>query len=202
MRVGAEEMTDRFQTCFAAASPLAFPGALADEVRVLERQWWRELVVKMFEPYGPFEKFEDYFAELFTHFGKADSWALYPETRETLLTLENRGLILAVVSNFDSRVYHILAGLGIAACFDSIFLSSQVGYAKPAPEIFNVALAHHQLSANETLHVGDSPEHDAAGAIGAGLTAVLVDRANDHGLVPYARVRSLKEIVRLADAAT
>lgn len=199
VEIPAEEIRERFRSCFASAPPLAFPGAEAGEIKELERQWWKDLVRRIFEPYGPFPRFEGYFSELFKYFSRAEAWTLYPETLETLSLLRERGLILDVVSNFDSRLFSILDGLGIASAFDSVVISSHVGYAKPAPEIFQAALGLHGLKAEEALHVGDSLDKDAAGASGAGLTGVLLDRSGKNDSVPFPRARGLTEIVSLVE---
>ena len=199
MEASAEEIGQRFRSCFSSAPPLAFPGAQARELKGLERQWWKELVRRVFDPYGPFPRFEDYFSELFSYFGRPDSWSLYPETVETLAALKERGLILDVLSNFDSRLIGILDGLGIASCFDSVLISSQVGYAKPAPEIFQAALGLHRLNAEEALHVGDSLDKDAAGADRAGMTGVLLDRNGRGAVDSFPRIGNLKEILSLID---
>jgi FMN phosphatase YigB (HAD superfamily) len=47
------------------------------------------------------------------------------------------------------------------------------------------------------MHVGDSPLHDIAGAAGAGLTAVLVDRDDQHPQNSGLRVQNLNEICSL-----
>lgn len=197
--VSPEEIRERFRSCFSSAPPLAFPGAQASEIKALERQWWKELVKRIFEPYGRFVHFENYFSELFSYFSKPDSWSLFSETAETLAALRERGFILQVISNFDSRLFAILDGLGIVSQFDSVVISSQVGYAKPAPEIFQAALGLNRLKAEEALHVGDSPDKDAAGASGAGLTGVLLDRNGRAVLNSFPRIRSLKEILALID---
>lgn len=199
MEVLPEEMAERFRTCFSSTPPLAFPGAQARDLKDLERAWWKELVRKIFEPWGNFAHFDEYFSELFAYFSRADAWSLYPETAETLSGLRNRGFILEVVSNFDSRLFGLLEGLGIVSCFDSIVISSQVGHAKPAPEIFHTALALHHLNAEEALHVGDSPGKDVVGASSAGLTGVLLDRHGSSVLNSSPRVRNLTEIFPLID---
>lgn len=191
------EISGRFRACFSSAPPLAFPGAQAGDLQGLERGWWKELVRRVFEPYGRFARFDDYFAELFHYFSKANSWALYPDTADTLSSLKEQGFTLAVISNFDSRLFKILKGLGIAGSFDSILISSHAGYAKPAQEIFRKALALHQVEAAEALHIGDSPDKDAAGASRAGLTGVLLDRSRRYGSNSLPRIQNLKEILSL-----
>jgi putative hydrolase of the HAD superfamily len=126
--VSPADLADRFRVCFAAAPKLAFPGVAEESICALERDWWKDLVSEIFQPWTPFENFEDYFIELFEHFASYEAWVLYPEALDTLLELKRRGLILDVISNFDSRLIGILAGLGVRPLFDQVFLSSRVGY--------------------------------------------------------------------------
>ncbi|HEX2261526.1 MAG TPA: HAD-IA family hydrolase, partial [Candidatus Binatia bacterium] len=181
------------------APPLAFPGTPATRIEDLERAWWKELVRRVFEPWDGFQRFDDYFAELFAYFAQPDAWALYPEVAETLPVLERRGLVLSVISNFDSRLIGILQGLGAAHWFEHIFVSSRVGYAKPDRQIFHTALERHSLEAGDALHVGDSEEKDLLGANRAGLKGVLVERngAGNSNLSP--RITSLRSIPSLLD---
>lgn len=193
------QVRERFHSCFSSAPPLAFPGAPSKDLPDLERIWWKDLVKRVFEPWGDFAEFDDYFSDLFRYFSRPEAWSLFPETVETLSILREKGFTLAVISNFDSRLLGILDGLGIDSWFDSILLSSRVGYAKPATEIFHAALGLHRLKAQETLHVGDSPEKDAAAASNAGLTGVLLDRNGRARADPFRRIRDLKEIVTLIE---
>jgi len=199
--VSVADLEAGFRRCFAAAPPMAFPDTSAEQVRVLEKQWWRELVHDVFAPLGPFPRFADYFEALFAYFARADAWRLYPETLEVLAALKSGDLRLGIISNFDSRLFGLLDGLGIGAFFDPVVISTHVGAAKPDAAIFNRALSHHRLRADEALHVGDSYEADIMGAQGAGLAPVLVDRRNSaQGTAGYLRVKSLVEIVTLINA--
>jgi putative hydrolase of the HAD superfamily len=197
MEVSVSEISKRFRICFDSAPPLAFPGATAANIERLERAWWKELVRRVFEPWDGFDRFDDYFSELFTYFAQSEAWTVYPEVTETLSALKERGVILGVISNFDSRLFGILQGLGAAHWFEHIFISSRVGHAKPAREIFYTALARHDLKAAEALHVGDSEENDFQGALNAGLRGVLIDRNGDGPAHPSARIRSLKSVPSL-----
>jgi putative hydrolase of the HAD superfamily len=200
--VSQSEIRSRFRSCFASSSPLAFPGAETEQIKTLERHWWKDLVLRIFEPYGRFPAFDDYFDELFLYFSKPEAWTLYRETTETLEALKSRSLILTVVSNFDSRLLGILSGLGIAPYFDSVVISSRTGYAKPAQEIFQRALQFHGLDPAQALHVGDTPDSDIAGAVRAGLKAILVDRSGEHGGKDLVRVESLTGILGLLERGT
>jgi putative hydrolase of the HAD superfamily len=195
----ATEIAERFRLCFRAAPPLAFPGVPTARTEDLERAWWKELVRRIFEPWGPFPGFDDFFAELFAYFAKPEAWNLYPEVTETLSALETRSVILDVISNFDSRLLGILEGLGVAHRFEHIFISSRTGYAKPAAEIFHAALAQHGVRATDALHVGDSEESDFRGANDAGLTGVLVKRSGENHAGVSPCITSLKNILSLVD---
>ena len=197
--VSSTNITERFRKCFDAAPRLAFPGATEDTVAALERDWWKSLVAQVFEPWSPFVRFEEYFAELFAYFASPNAWTLYPEVLETLTSLKERDLILDVISNFDSRLVRILDGLGAGAQFENIFVSSRVGYAKPDRRIFNAALSYYGLAPAQALHVGDSEINDLSGANQAGLKGILVERRKTSTAPAADRIESLRSILDLLD---
>src|SRR6266576_4011837 len=196
-QVSSSDIAARFRVCFDAAPRLAFPGASAETIGELERNWWKNLVLQVFQPFLPFEDFDRYFDELFAYFASPNAWTLYPEVLATLTSLRDRGLILDVVSNFDSRLVHILNGLGAGSLFENIFVSSRIGYAKPEPQIFHAALHRHDLKPQNALHVGDSESNDFHGANQAGLRGILVDRRNGSHASEPARITSLTAILSL-----
>jgi putative hydrolase of the HAD superfamily len=184
-----------FRRVFHAAPGLAFgPGRPAAELRRMEREWWRALVLQTFAGIGCFTDFEAYFDELFAFFADPANWTSDPDAPRLLESLKARGIVLGVISNFDYRLYRVIEALGLARYFDSITISSEAGWAKPAPRIFHAALERHALSPAEALHVGDSETHDLKGACAAGLGAVLIDPESAEVLAVdgrCARVRSL-----------
>ena len=192
--VTPSDLFARFRICFDGAPRLAFPNAAADQIERLERDWWKKLVGQVFEPFGRFDNFDDYFAELFDYFAEPNAWALFPEVLDTLAALKQRGVTLAVISNFDSRLVRILDGLGVGPWFADVFVSSRVGYAKPDRRIFDVALSRHGLLAENAIHVGDSETNDLHGARNAGLKALLIDRKPPSG-TSIDRLMSLQQIV-------
>jgi putative hydrolase of the HAD superfamily len=198
----AEDINAAFRRTFHNAGALAFgPGRSAEELRRLERQWWRELVAETFAGLGEFTDFEAYFEELFGFFAEPANWVADGEAASTLSTLRERGVGLGVISNFDFRLYRILDGLRLSPWFDSITISSEVGFAKPSAKPFESALERHQLAAHEAIHVGDSEHLDVAGAVAAGLRPALIDRKLSTRLAMNngaARISSLAAIIEAA----
>jgi putative hydrolase of the HAD superfamily len=165
-----------FRSVFASTPGLAFgPGHPSDELRRMEREWWHRLVRKSFEGLGEFDDFEAFFDQLFRHFGDPGSWVALPETHAVLVRLKDTGLRLGVISNFDYRLYRILDGLDLRRFFDTVTISSEAGFAKPAREIFAAALSSVGVEASAAVHVGDSEHMDVRGAQAAGVSPILID---------------------------
>ena len=198
--VAVADLETGFGRAFSAAPPMAFPGAAAGEIPALEKQWWRDLVRQVFSPLGPFPAFDAYFDELYDFFAQPRAWRLYPDTRPALEALRVRGVRLGVISNFDSRLFGLLDGLGIVRFFDPTVISTRAGAAKPDPAIFSHALARHGLIPERAVHVGDSYEMDVLGAQAAGLQPVLIDRrAKSSEPREYLSVNNLTEVSALLD---
>ncbi len=171
-----EDVNAAFRRVFHRTPGLAFgPGHNAAALRDLERRWWYKLVAESFTGLGTFTDYDAYFEELFARFGSTATWQIDPIALPTLDKLRERGLALGMISNFDYRLYGILAGLGLTDQFQSITISSEAGYAKPSTEIFQTAMAKHGIAPHEAIHVGDSEHLDIAGAAGVGIAGVLIE---------------------------
>ena len=136
-----------------------------------DRGWWRELVGRMLERCGVAAGALDraaYFAELYAEFTQPGVWALFPEVRAVLEELRPH-YRLGIISNFDGRLRAILRHLEIAAHFEPIVISSEVGADKPDRWIFQHALERAGIAPAAALHVGDDPARDWAAAESAGL---------------------------------
>jgi putative hydrolase of the HAD superfamily len=141
---------------------------------VNSRQWWYETVQATFAGHS-FTDFDQFFEQVYDYFATGEAWLLYPETQEVLAELKNRGLMLAIVSNFDERLYSVLKALGLGNFFAEIGISTAIGHAKPSPLLFNYVLEKVKISADQALHIGDSLE-DVMGAKAAGIQVLQVDR--------------------------
>jgi putative hydrolase of the HAD superfamily len=82
---------------------------------------------------------------------------------------------LGLLTNGPSDIQRFkLAGSGLAACFDAVVISGEVGLGKPDPGVFEDVLARLGVEPEAAVMVGDSWERDVLGALGAGITAVWV----------------------------
>jgi putative hydrolase of the HAD superfamily len=110
----------------------------------------------------------------------------YDDVAGALAELRAAGHRLVVVSNWDVSLHEMLRTTGLDRLVDGAISSAEAGEPKPAPGIFRraVELAGGDGDGRPALHAGDSLELDVAGALGAGLQAVLVARAGAPAGVP------------------
>jgi putative hydrolase of the HAD superfamily len=193
-----------FRRAFSSTPGLAFgPGRDAEEIRRLEREWWYGLVRRSFEGLGEFDSFDAFFEELFAYLGDPASWEPLPEAHSVLQSLKDAKLKLGIISNFDARLLRILEGLELRPFFETVTISSEAGYAKPAPQIFATALSDLGVTSAEAIHIGDSEQMDIRGAQDAGLRAILIDTGStgapavDHRVARVSSLAQMIEVMRL-----
>ncbi len=180
--VNSEELNGAFFQSFANSTPMAFPGIESAKIPQLEFEWWQAVCANAFQIAGVFNQFSDFpkfFPELYAHFATAEPWFVYPDVLPALNRWQQQGIELAVVSNFDSRLYPVLKALNLAEYFTSVTISTEVGAAKPDSKIFTTALQKHNCLAENVLHIGDSFKADYCGAKSAGLNAVWLNRQQE-----------------------
>lgn len=184
----------------AEARPTEPPFASDFASEDTERAWWRDMVQKVFAAHPGLESFGDrfdaFFDELHQHFAAPDAWRVYDDVAPTLERLNAAGLPCAVVSNWDSRLPALLERLGLLHYFALVITSAQTGCGKPDPRIFEAALARLNAAPERTVHIGDSPVDDAAGACAAGLHPILIDRHEQY-TGGYPRVTALTDLLPL-----
>jgi putative hydrolase of the HAD superfamily len=119
----------------------------------------------------------------------------FPEVPGVLAAARERGLRLVVLSNWDVSLHDVLAETGLAPLLDATVTSAELGRAKPDPAIFARGLELAGVAAGEALHVGDSVEHDVAGARAAGIAVRLVLRDGAAPPPGVVAVSSLSEVL-------
>lgn len=88
-----------------------------------------------------------------------------------LVALRDQGYQLGALSNGNADVELT----DLSGYFDFQFNADSVGSAKPAPEMFEAALAKTELAPDEVVHVGDHPINDVEGARRVGMRTLWVD---------------------------
>jgi putative hydrolase of the HAD superfamily len=90
--------------------------------------------------------------------------------RRILERLHHEGLRLGVVSNFYGNVETLCEEAGLKPVLSVILDSLIVGFKKPGPKLFQLALDQLQLPADRVAFVGDSFERDIVPAKALGMT--------------------------------
>lgn len=135
----------------------------------------------------------EHFPALFARFGRsadaaaaAARWyqthrfhglALFADAVTTLTAVRPRRV--ALITNGPTEVQRDkIALLEVAPLVDAIVVSEEFGAWKPDPAIFHEALRLIGSTPAEAIFVGDSAEHDIAGAQAAGIRSVWVNRGD------------------------
>jgi len=113
---------------------------------------------------------DDYLAEW------PEKTRFFPEAPALLESLRGR-YKLGVVTNFmDGPIARrVFDDLGYEAIFDSLVVSAEIGYMKPASILFQRALDELHSKPENTVMVGDTFDADVLGAHGVGMRGVLID---------------------------
>lgn len=158
-----------------AAFPLAFMGGPKN---AKPEVFWKEVVQRCFGPALPASKLDLVFEECWRAFERPESWRLAPGALQAVSAIRFLGVKVGVLSNADSRMRKVLEGHGLTKHLDGIFLSEELGYAKPDPKAFAQAARALGSPVSGLVHFGDSPAEDGEGARDAGATGVVVGGAH------------------------
>lgn len=124
-----------------------------------------------------------------------------PGTTEVLAAMK-RSYRLAVISNSDGHMAERLATAGLGQYFEHVIDSGNVGHEKPAPQIFQAALAAMSVSAERALYLGDIYSVDYLGAQKVGMQAMLMDMAGVYATRNLPRIESLEQLEKKIMYAT
>ncbi|MBO5533813.1 MAG: beta-phosphoglucomutase [Clostridia bacterium] len=117
---------------------------------------------------------------------------LSDEVRETLNTLRDMGLRLAIGSSSKNTPF-ILGQIGLAGFFDAVSDGNNITRSKPDPEVFVKAAEMLGLAPDLCLVVEDAVSGAEAGHAGGMKVACLGDAA-EHGAGDY-NMRSIRELI-------
>lgn len=122
-------------------------------------------------------------------------WRPFSDARSTLEGLRRDGYRLGVIANARHLVTGRLERADLATCFETITYSEEAGVPKPDPRIFQIAMDRVGCRPEESLHIGDRPQEDVAGARAAGMRPMLLDRLDRHPEVDCERLETLSALL-------
>ena len=111
-----------------------------------------------------------------------DEWAachhfhLYDDVAPVLRELARRGIKIGLISNSHRSLVSFEQHFELEGLISAAISSSEHGYLKPHPSIFQAALQLAGVRPEESVMVGDSLPHDIEGALRVGMRGVLVHR--------------------------
>lgn len=126
----------------------------------------------------------------------ANMLALFDEAREVLAALRGQGYRIAIVSN-GGQQESAAKQFGIDRYIDAIVGSWHVGFKKPMPEIFRMALTSLEVSPGETVMVGDDWDADIVGAREVGIIGIYLNRGKEPSPPGEHSIDNLRSVLAL-----
>lgn len=154
---------------------------------------WRDMYRILADRTGIGEDAEEMSLAVHERYRVASGWSLFEDVVPCLRTLKLSGYRLGVISNWDAELESLLRGIGLLPYFDDVVASAAVGYRKPDPVVFELALERMGAEPSCCVHVGDLLEADGAAAR-AGIAPVIIDRKSVSGNCGFACIGTLNEL--------
>ena len=131
-----------------------------------------------------------------------------PDVIPTLIALRDKNCKIGIVSNGRSvKQWEKIIRLGLQHFFHTVIISEEVGFEKPDPKIFTLALKELGVKPEEAAYVGDTSEVDMLGANAAGIVSVrLVKRKRreprlDRTMRPRVTIRKVSDLLSILKIA-
>jgi putative hydrolase of the HAD superfamily len=136
--------------------------------------------------------------EIYDEWAACSHFTMYDDVPDVLRSLHASGVKLGLISNSHRCLASFEAHFELRGLFAVTVSSIEHGYMKPHRSIFQAALSGADVSASESIMVGDSLTHDVDGARRLGMRGVLVARSGPIAAPPDVPViQSLRELPAL-----
>ncbi|HEY3668669.1 MAG TPA: HAD family hydrolase [Polyangiaceae bacterium] len=106
--------------------------------------------------------------------GIAAACQMTPGARDSLIRIGKRYRLGLVTNGSGETQRAKLTALELTGLFEPLLISGEVGFKKPDPRIFELALAAWEVAPESVLFVGDDPVSDIAGAKAVGMQTLQV----------------------------
>jgi HAD superfamily hydrolase (TIGR01662 family) len=115
--------------------------------------------------------------DLYDAWSACHHFTLYEEVPEVLRALRADGFTIGLISNTQRSLAVFERHFELDGLFDVAISSSDHGFMKPHPSIFEEGLRRAGVTASAAVMVGDSVPHDIQGALRLGMRGILVARS-------------------------
>jgi len=188
--------------------PDRFPAAVLSASHILDREQDAVYNPQIFVDYtahiiramgGDGTAVETCAAEIYGEWALCQHFLLYDDVQGTLEALAADDIQLGLISNSHRCLDAFQEHFDLDDLIDVAVSSSQHGFMKPHPSIFEAALKLAGVSAADAVMVGDSLTQDIRGAERVGMRGVLVRRSRegqdeDRNITDVPVIRSLLEL--------
>ena len=163
-----------------------FPSAVISASHILDREQDAVYNPQIFIDYtahiiramgGAGSAVEPCAAEIYQEWALCEHFLLYDDVPASLEALAARDIVIGLISNSHRCLDAFQEHFELNGLIDVAVSSSQHGFMKPHPSIFEAALKLAEVSASDALMVGDSLTQDIDGARRVGMRGVLVRRS-------------------------
>jgi putative hydrolase of the HAD superfamily len=178
---------------YARFSEASRDGSLWTTSPERSRAFWTSVYGRMLDDLGVPN--DDGLADtLYREFTRLENYVLFEDVRPTLRALRRAGLLLGVVSNFESWLEEWFGIHDLIETFPVRVISGIEGIEKPDERIYRLALERGSVSAAEAVYVGDNPEFDVDPPAALGMFPVLIDRRGRFPDHPGTRLTDLRDL--------
>jgi putative hydrolase of the HAD superfamily len=120
----------------------------------------------------------------------------------TLALLSEKYFIGIVTNGTPEFQRNKIKKMGISRYFkdEHLFISEEVGYSKPAKEIYQMAMDTFHVAAHEVIFVGDSLKNDVIAPMNHGMLAIWVNNHSESppaGVTPYAIITEIEQLEQI-----
>lgn len=148
---------------------------------------------------GRSDRLDECAAEIYREWAACQHFFLYDDVTPALSMLAQRGIKVGLISNSHRCLASFQQHFELHGLIAAAISSSDHGYMKPHPSIFEAAMKLVGAQAEESVMVGDSYPHDIAGARRVGMRGILVQRSSDGAAQAVPDVPVIRNLSELAD---
>ena len=120
-----------------------------------------------------------------------------PYAHETLAYLKDKYPLAIITNGFPEAQHPKMKSSGLDKYFGDLVISHEVGYRKPDPEIYHLAMERLNAKPGTSVMIGDNPKTDIRGAEKVGMKAIFYNPKGTSRSVTQWQIQSLEELIKI-----